>query len=86
MVQELIDFPCEFAIKVIGQTCDELEIAVLGIIRQHVPELAETAIKIRSSENGKYIAMTITIHAESRTQLDSIYSEINACEYVITTL
>jgi putative lipoic acid-binding regulatory protein len=75
-------FPCEFPIKAMGKTCAEFEIAVLEIIHRHVPDLAEDAIKLRPSGKGNYTAITVTIQAQSREQLDAIYMDLTACELV----
>ena len=80
--ETLLEFPCEFPVKAMGLSCDEFEIAVLSILNTHVDDIAESAIKVRPSKNGKYTAMTITITARSKQQLDSIYIELSACEHV----
>ncbi len=75
-------FPCEFPVKAMGKTCPEFEVAVLGIMHRHVPDLAEGALKMRPSSKGTYTAITITIQAKSREQLDAIYMDLTACELV----
>lgn len=80
--ESLIEFPCQFPIKVMGKAGDELEIAVLEIFRRHVPDLAEDAIRQRPSSKGNYLGLTITINATSREQLDAIYMDLTACEHV----
>ena len=80
--ETLLEFPCEFPVKAMGLSCDEFEIAVLSIIKKHVEDIAESAIKVRPSKNGKYTSITITITAHSKQQLDSIYMALSACEHV----
>ncbi len=84
--ETLLEFPCKFPIKAMGMACDELEIAVIEIINRHVENLAEDALKIRPSRTGKYIAITITITAHSKDQLDAIYMDLTACEHVSIAL
>jgi putative lipoic acid-binding regulatory protein len=81
-----IDFPCEFPIKAMGQAGEQLELAVMDIVRRHAPELREDAIKTRPSANGNYLSVTVTITAQSREQLDAIYMELTACEHVLMAL
>lgn len=76
-------FPCKFPVKAMGKTCAEFEIAVLEIMHRHVPDLAEGAIKMRPSSKGNYTAITVTIQAQSREQLDAIYMDLTACELVV---
>ncbi|MBL4711396.1 MAG: DUF493 domain-containing protein [Gammaproteobacteria bacterium] len=84
--ETLLEFPCEFPVKAMGLTCNELEIAVLEIITRHVDNLSEGALNVRPSKNGKYTAITITITAQSKPQLDAIYMDLTACKYVSIAL
>ncbi len=81
-----LKFPCEFPIKVVGEHCDEFEIAVLTIVRKHIPELAENSITTRMSKKGKYLAITVTVLAQSKAQLDAIYQDLSAHELVMMAL
>lgn len=82
----LLKFPCDFTIKVFGQATDEFEITVLSIIRKHYPHLSEGSIHSRASENGKYLALSITIHAESKEILDLIYQDLSSSSQVLMAL
>lgn len=84
--ETLLEFPCAFPIKAMGINCDEFEISVLEIINRYVDNLPEGALKSRPSKNGKYTALTITINAHSKEQLDAIYMELTACEHVSIAL
>ena len=78
----LFEFPCRFPIKVMGAQHEAFEITVLQIIRRHAPDLGEGAVVTRPSKGGNYLAITITIQAQSREQLDNIYRELSAHELV----
>ncbi len=78
-----LKFPCEFPIKAMGRATPELEIAVLEIMRRHVPDLGEGAVRTRKSRQGNYLSITVTIQARSREQLDAIYMELTACEHIV---
>ena len=84
--ETLLEFPCEFPVKAMGLTCDELEMAVIEIINRHVDDLTEGALRMRPSKTGKYTAITITITAQSKQQLDNIYIDLSACEHVTIAL
>lgn len=84
--ETLLEFPCEFPIKAMGLTCDALEISVIEIINRHVDNLSEGALRMRPSKTGKYTAITITITAHSKLQLDNIYIDLTACEHVSIAL
>ena len=78
-----LKFPCEFPIKAMGRATPELEIAVLEIMRRHVPDLGEGAVRTRKSRQGNYLSITVTIQARSREQLDAIYMELTASEHIV---
>lgn len=81
--ESLFKFPCEFPIKAMGKATPELEIAVLEIMHRHVPDLGEGAVRTRKSRQGNYVSITVTIQARSRDQLDAIYMDLTACEYIV---
>jgi len=84
--EPLLKFPCDFTLKIFGRGTDEFDAAVLMIIHKHAPNLSGRAIQSRPSENGKYRALSITVHVESQEQLDDIYRELSACPQVIMAL
>ena len=82
----IMEFPCQFPIKIMGLAEDGFDILVIGIVRKHAPDLSEGAIKHRFSQAGKYISITVTVEAESRQQLDNIYLDLTAHEKVLMVL
>jgi putative lipoic acid-binding regulatory protein len=82
----LLKFPCEFPIKAMGPGRPDFEGLVAGIVRRHAPSLSEGAIVSRPSKGGKYLAVTVTIRAESKAQLDAIYRDLTACPDVLVAL
>jgi len=81
-----LTFPCEFPIKAMGPATDELAEAVWRIITRHAPQTPEDQLRTSQSRGGRYISVTVTITAESRTQLDTIYAELSAHDQVLATL
>jgi putative lipoic acid-binding regulatory protein len=86
MNEPLLTFPCEFIIKVFGVASNEFEATVISIIREHIADIREDAFRTRPSKDGKYIAMTITINAISREQLDEIYRDLTKNPLVLMAL
>jgi len=41
---------------------------------------------MRSSKNGRYLSLTVTINARSREQLDALYSELSKHPMVMMVL
>ncbi|MDH3713231.1 MAG: DUF493 domain-containing protein [Gammaproteobacteria bacterium] len=82
----LFDFPCDFPIKAMGQASAGFEAVVLEIVQRHAPDLGEGAVRTRPSRNGRYLAITITIRARNKQQLDAIYAELSAHSDVLMAL
>jgi len=76
--ETLLEFPCQFPIKVIGVNHANFENEVVMIIRQHIPNLGEAAVQSKPSRTGKYLAVTVTFTASSKTQIDQLYRALNA--------
>ncbi len=75
----LFNFPCDFPLKVMGETRQDFAALVVDIVRRHcLEDVAEDSISSRLSSNGKYTSVSITIRAHSRAQLDALYSELSA--------
>ena len=79
-------FPCAFPIKIVGLANAVFELNVLAIIKKHFPTLTEGSLKQRPSAEGKYLAFTVTVDAESQKQLDALYQELTKCPDVIMVL
>lgn len=79
---DLIKYPCDFPIKIMGKATPEFEGIVMEIVHRHCPNLGEGAVKLRPSSGGKYVSITVTFIAQSRAQLDALYCELSGHEQV----
>lgn len=84
--QTSMTFPCRFPIKALGPAEAGFDRLVVNIVRKHAPDLSEGAVKRRQSRAGQYVAVTVTVLAESRQQLDNIYLDLTAHDKVIMAL
>ncbi|AUH50393.1 hypothetical protein CXB49_05990 [Chromobacterium sp. ATCC 53434] len=71
--QELLEFPCRFPIKIMGERHDEFVATITAVVRTNAPDLAEIDVVLRESSGGRFYALTVTVTATSRRQLDDIY-------------
>ena len=76
--ESLLEFPCEFPIKIMGERCDEFARLMGEIVTRHAPGFAAATMEMKSSKNGKYLSLTCTIKATSREQLDGLYRELSS--------
>ena len=79
-------FPADFPIKVMGRHDSDLRSLTQPIIEKHAGPLEEKSVKTRTSADGNFLALTYTVHAKSREQLDAIYRELTACKAVLMAL
>jgi putative lipoic acid-binding regulatory protein len=84
--ETLLEFPCDFPIKVMGKAEPGFEAMVVELISRHAPGIPETAVNSRSSKGGKWVSVTVTLRAESKAQLDAIYLDLSAHEKVVMAL
>jgi len=82
----VLQFPCAFPIKAMGLAVHDIELIVFDIVRRHAPDTQQNAFSKRASANGKYLSITVTVNAQSRTQLDAIYQDLTDHEHVIMAL
>lgn len=75
-LDSLLAFPTEFPIKVMGLTQDGFAQTVASVVKQHAPDFDASTVEMRSSREGKYLSLTITINATSREQLDGLYQAL----------
>jgi putative lipoic acid-binding regulatory protein len=81
-----MEFPSDFPIKVMGRRDGDLRALTQAIVERHAGPLSETSVKTRTSGDGNFLALTYTIKAQSREQLDAIYRELTACKSVLMAL
>jgi putative lipoic acid-binding regulatory protein len=74
----LIDFPCDFQIKVVGETQNAFPKTIISLIQKILPEFNSAKINSRVSSTGKYTSLTCTVYVTSQEQLDDIYRLISA--------
>ena len=84
--ETLFEFPCKFPVKAMGRGEDGFEALVTGIILAHAEIIVDEPVKTSFSSSGKYISVTVTIEARSKTQLDNIYQDLTDCEQVLMAL
>lgn len=80
--ESLIEYPSDFPIKVVGVMRDGFAQTIVELITQHDPEFHAGKVEMRPSSKGNYIALTVTVRATSREQLDNIYRALSSHEHV----
>lgn len=81
-----LKFPCDFPIKAFALVADDTPEIILGLLQKHFSHLTMDDVSIRHSKDKKYLAVTVTVHAESKKQLDDLYIELNNSDHIVMTL
>ena len=72
----LIEFPCDFPIKVMGVYHDEFSVIILDVVQQNAPHTCAHHITIRPSSKGNYLGATVIVNVDNQEQLDNIYRSL----------
>ena len=78
----IIEFPCDFPIKIMMESDQPLIERVLYTIDQHIPPIRQIERNTRLSNNAKYTSITVLFIAENKAELDALYLAITALEGV----
>jgi putative lipoic acid-binding regulatory protein len=76
--ETLIEFPCDFPIKVMGETRDDFAETIIAVVRVHLPDFDASRVEIRGSSGGRYTSLTCIVYVTSKPQLDDIYRALTA--------
>jgi hypothetical protein len=75
--QSLIEYPSEFPIKIMGAMHDAFAETIVEVVTIHDPTFHAGKMDMRPSSKGTYLALTVTVWATSREQLDNLYRELS---------
>ena len=74
----LLEFPCDFPLKVMGAAVEGFAQTIATVVQQHAPDFDPATIEMRPSRAGNYLSLTCTIRATSQIQLDNLYRELSS--------
>lgn len=82
----LIEYPCDFPIKVMGKQAPTLAQELSEVVQTFDPAFDPATVEIRMSKKGNYVGLTFTVRATSREQLDSLYKALHGHPLVSVVL
>ena len=84
----VIKYPCEFGIKAFGKADSDFKQTVINIVKQHVEgnTINDHEISEKKSKDGNYLSLTVTIQAQSKQQMDTIYHALSDEPLVLLAL
>ena len=84
LTDSLIEYPCEFPLKIFGQQQAGFAQAGMEVACKHDPGFTAASMEMRASKNARYVSLTCTIRATSREQLDALYQEL--CDHPMVVM
>ena len=73
-----IEFPCDYAIKVIGNAAPDFREFVVGIVERHAPGVDTSTVTVNDSRNGRFCSVRLTMKATGEPQLQALFEELKA--------
>jgi uncharacterized protein len=80
--QTLLEFPCDFPLKIMGATREGFAQAVVAVVTKHAPDFDAARVEMRPSKAGNWLSVTCVVRATSKQQLDALYRELSAHPWV----
>ncbi len=71
--EELMKFPMLFPIKIMGLNNPTFPGIMCDLAGEHFDDFDKKTLNISFSKTKKYMALTITVNAQSKEQLDKFY-------------
>ena len=77
-----IVFPCDYPIKVIGDTRAEFHQNVYDIVLKHDPTVTTDRVSQRTSRKGNFISISIILWVKSPEQLEGLFNDLKELDSV----
>ena len=74
----LIEYPSDFPIKIMGPIHDEFAQTMIEVVMRFDPDFHAGKLESRPSTKGNFLALTVTVRATSREQLDDLYRALTS--------
>jgi putative lipoic acid-binding regulatory protein len=84
--ESILEFPCNCPIKMMGRDTPEFRSTARALVENNTGKVADSAVQVAISRNGRFVSVTITIRATSQQQLDDIYNDVSSQDDVLMAL
>ncbi len=82
----VLGFPCLYTFKVFGRCSESFPDNVRAVIAANAGTVPVDSVKIRRSQHGAYLCVSVVTHLHSRGQLDRIYADLQARDDILLCL
>ncbi len=82
MDEPRITYPCDYPIKVVCDTNETFLEQVLALGIKHDPLLTSDKVSQRASSGGRYTSVTLMLTAQGPEQIEQLFQDLKALEFV----
>ncbi|OIQ46637.1 MAG: hypothetical protein BM565_10725 [Gammaproteobacteria bacterium MedPE] len=79
---EILDFPCEFGFRIMGDATDELPVKVEVVLEELTPKAYKRLPGVRTSSSGKYHSISYSLTVTSKDHIESLYKALSSIDIV----
>lgn len=72
----LIEFPCDFPVKIIGANNEQFLSEIKSALMKHFSDFSQENLTYNYSEGSKFLAVTVKVHVVNQATLDSFYQDL----------
>ncbi|MFL1454474.1 HP0495 family protein [Marinobacter sp. DUT-3] len=73
-----IEFPCDYVIKVIGNSAPDFTEFVVEVVEQHAPGITDADVSVNKSSGGRFSSVQLKIVATGEAQLKALFEDLKA--------
>ncbi|RPH67733.1 MAG: DUF493 family protein [Burkholderiales bacterium] len=85
-LEQLLEFPVDFPLKVMGRRVDDFAQSIAALVAEHAPGFDPATMELRASSQGTWLSVTVVVRIESREQLERLYRALSAHPLVSVVL
>ena len=82
----LLQFPCDYPIKVMMRTDPVIRAAADAVIARHAGEAAATRASERASAQGNFTGVTYTIVASGEPQIAALFADLQQIDGILLVI
>lgn len=82
----LLQFPCDYPIKVVGRASDTFRTRIDAILNTHVPDLDQSRTSERPSANGNFLSISYAVVAVSAAQVEALVTDLKTAPDVLMVI
>lgn len=79
---EILEFPCEFGLRIMGLATDQLPVQVNAVLDELTPKSYKQLPGVKASSTGKYHSISYSLTVTSKDHIESLYKALSSIDIV----